>query len=50
MFMSFNSNTTGVTYGAGTANPSGVPEFSVYIIVCPFSVGHSIVCPSNYGF
>jgi len=28
MFMSFNSNMTGVTYGAGTANPSGAPEFT----------------------
>ena len=27
MFVSFNSNTTGVTSGAGTANPSGAPEF-----------------------
>jgi type III secretory pathway component EscS len=27
MFVSFNSNRTGVTCGAGTANPSGAPEF-----------------------
>ena len=26
--MSFNSNMTGVTSGAGTANPSGAPEFN----------------------
>ena len=25
---SFNSNMTGVTSGAGTANPSGPPEFT----------------------
>jgi hypothetical protein len=25
MFMSSNNNTTGVTIGAGTANPSGAP-------------------------
>jgi hypothetical protein len=28
MFLSFNSNTKGVTYGAGTANPSGESEFT----------------------
>ena len=27
MFVSFDSNTTGVIYGAVIANPSGVPEF-----------------------
>ena len=27
MFMLFNSNTTGVSCGAGTTDPSGVPEF-----------------------
>jgi hypothetical protein len=27
MFVSFNSNTVGVTCGAGSANPSGTPEF-----------------------
>jgi len=28
MLVSFNSNTTGVTCGAGTAHPSGAPEFT----------------------
>jgi hypothetical protein len=28
MFVSFNSNTTGVTSGAGTTYPSGAPEFT----------------------
>ena len=28
MFVTFNSNTTGVTCGAGTAYPSGTPEFT----------------------
>ena len=28
MFVSFNSNTTGVTSGAGTAYPSGTPGFT----------------------
>jgi hypothetical protein len=28
IFMSFDSNTTGVTCGAGTANHSGTPEFT----------------------
>ena len=28
MFVSFNSNTTGVTGGAGIANPSGAPELT----------------------
>jgi hypothetical protein len=28
MFVLFNSNTTGVTSGAGTVNPSGAPEFT----------------------
>ena len=28
MFVQFNSNTTGVTCWAGTANPSGAPEFT----------------------
>ena len=69
MFVSFNSNMAGETYGAGTANPFGAPElilgfqlascclsFSflctvLYILVCPFSFGHCIVCPiSIYGF
>jgi len=27
LFMSFNSNTMGVTCGVGTTNPSGAPEF-----------------------
>ena len=27
MFVQFNSNTTGVTCRARTANPSGAPEF-----------------------
>jgi len=26
MFVSFNYNTTGISCGAGTANPSGAPE------------------------
>ena len=65
MFVSFNSNMAGVTYGAGTANPFGAPElilsfqlascylsFSflcsvLYILVCPFSFGHCIVCPNK---
>jgi hypothetical protein len=29
MFVLFNSNTTGVTSGAGTAIPSGAPEFTL---------------------
>ena len=29
MFVSFNSNTTGITSGAGTANPSGAQEFFI---------------------
>jgi hypothetical protein len=28
MFMSFNSDTTGVSSGAETANPFGTPEFN----------------------
>jgi hypothetical protein len=28
MFVSFNSNTTGVTRGAGSVRHSGVPEFT----------------------
>ena len=28
MFVSFNSNATGVTSGAGPANPPGAPEFT----------------------
>ena len=28
MLVSFNSNMTGVTSGAGTANPSRAPEFT----------------------
>ena len=28
MFVSCNKNTTGITNGAGTANPSGAPEFT----------------------
>ena len=28
VFMSFNSNTTGVTSGTGTDNPSGAPELT----------------------
>ena len=27
-FVSFNSNTTGVTCRAGTTNPSGAPDFT----------------------
>jgi hypothetical protein len=29
MFVSFNSNMTGVTSEAGTAHPSGTPEFTL---------------------
>jgi len=41
MFVSFNSNTTGVTCGEGTVNPSGAHDlwFSVWSfvdVVCPF--------------
>ena len=32
MCVSFNSNTTGVTFGAGTVNPSGAPEFRTPIV------------------
>ena len=32
MFVSFNSNTTGVTCGAGTANPSGASEFTPVLV------------------
>ena len=53
------------TSGAGTAHPSGAPEFSwgscysifsfmcivLKIVVCPFSFDHCVVCPSSiYGF
>ena len=33
MFVSFNSNTTGVTCGAGFANPSGAHEFTPRFLV-----------------
>jgi hypothetical protein len=29
MFVSFDSNTTGITSGAGTAYPFGAPEFTL---------------------
>ena len=32
MFLSFNGNTTGVTSGAGTAKPSGPPEFTRFLM------------------
>lgn len=32
MFVSFNSNTMGVTRGAGIANPPGVPKYFPWII------------------
>ena len=33
MFLSFNSNTTGVTSGAGTANTPGAHEFTVVFLM-----------------
>jgi len=30
MLVSFNSSTTGITSGAGTANPSGALKFTPY--------------------
>ena len=33
MFVLLNSNMTGVTSGAGTANPSGAPEFTVGFVL-----------------
>ena len=57
MFVSFNSNTKGVTCGARTVYLSGAPGFTpVFSIVhfidhClafwPFSFGHCVVCPSS---
>jgi len=51
--MLFNSNMAGVTYGAGTANPSGAHEFtlgfqwgsccSIFSFLC--SVLYIVVCP-----
>ena len=42
MFLSFNSNTMGVTCGAGTTNPSMAPEFtSCYF--CGVCVARSLV-------
>jgi hypothetical protein len=38
MFVLFNSNMTGVTSGAGTANPSGAPEFTVGFVLPVFHV------------
>ena len=51
MFVSFNSNITGVTYGTGTANPSGAPEFTsefcevrvarslvIYVVFCSYCI------------
>ena len=53
MFVSFDSNTTDVTCGAGTANPSGVPEFIPGVkwgsccSICSFlcNVLQIVVCP-----
>ena len=57
--------TTGTSSGAGTAYPSGAPEFtpgfySIFSFMCmfvdrclsfcPFSFCHRVVCPSIYGF
>ena len=39
MFVSYSSNTTGVTCGAGTANPYGVPEFTPGFLVGFVSLG-----------
>jgi hypothetical protein len=61
MSVSFNSHMTGARSGAGTANPSGfwwdlccsIFSFlcnALWIVVCPFSFGHCIVCPSIYCF
>lgn len=33
MFLSFSSNTTNVTSGTGTANPSGAQEFTLVLVV-----------------
>ena len=51
MFVSFNSNITGVTYGTGTAIPSGAPEFTsefcevrvarslvIYVVFCSYCI------------
>ena len=56
MFVSFSNTTTGVTCGAGTANPSGAHEctagflagfvlldlllYALWIVVCPFVIFH----------
>ena len=57
MFVSFNSNTTGVTSRAGTANPSGTPQFtprfqrgscySIFGLICV--VLYIVVCPFAFG-
>ena len=41
MFLSFNSNTTGVTCGAGTASPSEATEFTS--VFCGVSFTQSLV-------
>jgi hypothetical protein len=57
LFMSFNRNTTGATGGAGTAHPSGSPEFtpvfqlgsncSIFSFLC--SILYIIVCSFSFG-
>jgi len=41
MFVSFNGNTTGVTSGTGTSNPSGAPQFTSCF--CGVRVDQSLV-------
>ena len=41
MFLSFSSNTTGVTCGAGTASPSGANKFTP--VFCEVRVAPSLV-------
>ena len=36
IFVSLNSNTTGVTSGAGITNPSGAPQFCVEFVLLDF--------------
>jgi hypothetical protein len=59
MFVSFSNTTTGVTCGAGTANPSGAHEcttgflagfvlhdlllYALWIVVCPFVIFHLVI-------
>jgi hypothetical protein len=56
MFLSFNSNTTCVTCGAGTADPSRAPEFTPVLVESAFwlkehngkKIKHSITKQQQY--